>query len=169
MEVHDSFIPDNLMAGIKNVILGPSFPWYYCSTVVKDNDNDLKQFQLTHKLYSQNRPVSQFFDVLQPLIDQMGVYSLLSCKANLNMYAGEGGYEHGLHTDISYFPEGTEVTTAVFYLNTNNGYTYFESSGEKVYSVENRLVTFPSTERHTGSNPTDVKGRYVLNINYIKA
>ena len=55
--------------------------------------------------------------------------------------------------------------TGVFYLNTNNGYTYFES-GERVDSVENRLLVFPSSKRHAGTTNTDVDYRCVINLNW---
>ena len=55
--------------------------------------------------------------------------------------------------------------TAVFYVNTNNGYTIFES-GEKVSSVENRMVIFDSNILHTGTTCTDERVRCVLNFNY---
>ena len=42
-----------------------------------------------------------------------------------------------LHEKIKYW------TTSILYMNTNNGYTIFEN-GDKVESVENRLVTFPN-------------------------
>ena len=40
--------------------------------------------------------------------------------------------------------------TSILYMNTNNGYTKFET-GETVQSVENRLVTFSNHVQHTGS------------------
>jgi Rps23 Pro-64 3,4-dihydroxylase Tpa1-like proline 4-hydroxylase len=57
-------------------------------------------------------------------------------------------------------------TTAIFYLNNNNGYTIFED-GSKVDSVENRLVVFNSNVMHSGVSQTDSKVRCVINLNYI--
>ena len=55
--------------------------------------------------------------------------------------------------------------TAIFYLNTNNGYTLFED-GTKIESVANRLLTFDANLPHTGTSCTDKQFRCVLNINY---
>ena len=58
-------------------------------------------------------------------------------------------------------------TTAIFYLNSNNGYTEFED-GTKVESVANRFVSFPSTLKHRGTSCTDENVRVVINFNYFK-
>ena len=71
--------------------------------------------------------------------------------------------------DIGDFNDSLEKlkqwTTSIYYVNTNNGYTKFET-GEIVESVENRMVTFPSNIRHTGSSCSDEKIRVVINFNY---
>ena len=56
--------------------------------------------------------------------------------------------------------------TAILYMNTNDGYTEFES-GEIVESVANRVVIFSGTKMHRGTTCTDAKRRVVMNINYI--
>ena len=56
--------------------------------------------------------------------------------------------------------------TAIFYINTNNGYTYFED-GQKIESIENRMVMFPSNIPHAGATCTDEDRRVVLNLNYL--
>jgi hypothetical protein len=51
------------------------------------------------------------------------------------------------------------------YINDNNGYTEFDT-GEKVKSVQNRVVIFKNGLLHQGVSCTDVAKRLVLNINY---
>ena len=60
-----------------------------------------------------------------------------------------------------------QSSTSIFYVNTNNGYTKFED-GTKVESVANRMVTFPSNMKHTGTSCTDERIRVVINFNYFK-
>ena len=69
----------------------------------------------------------------------------------------------GFHTD---YTGGNKFTTYVFYLNTNNGGTKFET-GEFINSVENRLVVFDGMTPHSGVTATDTKGRFVLNMNVV--
>ena len=57
------------------------------------------------------------------------------------------------------------LNTSILYLNTNDGYTIFED-GTKIESVENRLVTFDSHIKHSGTSCTNQKVRLVLNMNY---
>ena len=58
--------------------------------------------------------------------------------------------------------------TAIFYLNTNNGYTKFQDNTiQDVNSVANRLITFDGSLQHAGCSCTDQNVRVVLNINYI--
>ena len=83
---------------------------------------------------------------------------LLRIKANLRprtLFHRSGGY----HIDTE------NVTTAILYLNTNNGWTRFKKGG-KVKSVANRLVKFESNLEHTGYTCTNKKRRVVINFNY---
>ena len=57
------------------------------------------------------------------------------------------------------------VTTAILYINTNNGYTKFKKGG-KVKSVANRVVIFDSNLEHMGYACTNEKRRIVVNFNY---
>ena len=56
--------------------------------------------------------------------------------------------------------------TAVYYINSNNGYTKLIDQ-TIVLSEENKLLTFDSNIRHTGATCTDENVRIVLNINYL--
>jgi hypothetical protein len=89
---------------------------------------------------------------------------LIRIKANLTPRADKI-VEHGFHRDIE--PPIPNATTAILYLNTNNGYTVFED-GTKIDSVANTFVSFPSDTKHTGSTCTDTKFRGLINFNYIK-
>jgi hypothetical protein len=56
--------------------------------------------------------------------------------------------------------------TAIFYLNTCDGYTIF-NDGDKIYSVENTLIIFPGRLLHCGTTCTNENRRLVININYM--
>ena len=83
------------------------------------------------------------------------------CKVKVNMNTRTSKIvEHGFHTDVPF-----KCKTSILYLNTNDGYTIFED-GTKIESVENRLVTFDSHIKHSGTSCTNQKVRLVLNMNY---
>jgi len=65
------------------------------------------------------------------------------------------------HRDQEY-----KAKAAIYYLNTNNGYTQFKEGKEKVHSVKNRMAFFDTGAYHLGTNSTDCKNRLVLNFNY---
>ena len=66
---------------------------------------------------------------------------------------------------VSYDDEVLPHNVAIIYLNSNDGYTFFED-GAKIESVENRCIIFPGNLKHAGTSCTDSNLRVVLNINY---
>lgn len=68
---------------------------------------------------------------------------------------------------IEQIPNDVKVYTAILYLNTNNGHTIFEDTGEKIESKRNRLVVFDARRAHAGTSFTDARNRIVININFI--
>ena len=69
-----------------------------------------------------------------------------------------------MHIDL--IGQSSPQKTAIFYVNTNNGWTEFKKGG-KVKSVANRIVIFDSQLYHQGYTCTDQKRRVVMNFNWI--
>jgi hypothetical protein len=160
LDIKDNFLPESLLDTLVSKVLSPSFKWSY-STVVDgiDVENDMYNFQFVHTLYYQNKPTSDFFEDFSFAFNCLRPNSLVKCKINFNPCYKEV-IQHKLHTDVPF-----ECKTSILYLNTNDGYTLFED-GSKVESVSNRLVTFNSQLKHTGTTCTNSRGRIVLNVNY---
>ena len=99
------------------------------------------------------------------LEDYLNIKRWWSARVNCTVIQPEQ-YIGPYHIDFEqpYFKENT--TTAILYLNSNNGGTKFEENGEIVQSKKNRLVKFPTTSRHAGVWHTDAKLRFVLNMTY---
>ena len=73
---------------------------------------------------------------------------------------------HSFHTDYKITSNRYDkVTTSIFYINSNDGYTEFED-GTRIESIGNRLVTFPIHLKHTGTTCTNHSVRIVINYNY---
>ena len=139
---------------IHNFIDAKQVPWFV--VYQKEYKNS---FYFSHLPYDQQTIASQWFSILGPILRELNPKSLVRIKANLFPRTGKIE-EHGYHTDFPF-----KCTTSIFYLNTNNGYTKFED-GTIVESVANRLLTFPSLCKHTGSSCTDEAGRVSINFNY---
>ena len=88
----------------------------------------------------------------------MGVKKLRRIKGNLNTRTV-------FHRKTGWHYDYADMTTAILYLNTNNGWTEIEGYG-KINSVANRVVIFDSNLKHTGVTTTDEKIRVMLNFNY---
>jgi len=163
-EIIDNFLDDLDFQVIQDIMLGDDFPWFYTNGVNKAEDDYAKnQYQFIHLFYSEGMPRSSFFNILEPLIKKVNPISWLRIKANLNPRT-ENIFEHGFHVDYS--KTIPNQRTAVFYLNSNNGYTLFED-GTKIESVKNRLVSFKTHLLHSGSTCNDSNRRVLLNLNYI--
>lgn len=163
VEVIDNLLSDEELKSLENYLLHPDFPWYFNHGVLtpeysKDNHLD---FQFVHTFYDKYAPSSAHIGALDSLLTAIKPNALIRIKANLNPIAPEQ-VEHGYHVDFDF-----TCKTAVFYVNTNNGYTKFKT-GEVINSVANRLLVFDSFMPHTGSTTTDSFGRVLINLNYFK-
>tara|TARA_R100000152_G_C6689520_1_gene121480 strand:- start:207 stop:740 length:534 start_codon:yes stop_codon:yes gene_type:complete len=138
--------------------------WKYNDTIAGVND-DLDNFQFVHTFFNIRDPylekgLSPHCHILKPILLKLAVFHLLRVKANLRPRTAVP-VQSNMHTDLE-----LNQRTAIFYLNTNNGYTLFED-GTKVDSIENTLLIFHGHRKHSGVSCTDQKRRIVLNINYI--
>lgn len=153
-EIIDNFLTEEEFIQIYNLISSSEFPWFFGKVASESN-----YFQLTHCFYQNDEPTG-YFKYLRFLRQKLKMKSLVRIKANINPHTKEL-IEHNDAWHID-FPN---MTTSILYLNTNDGYTMFET-GKKVNSLENRLVIFDSNIKHTGTTCTDQPGRIVLNMNF---
>jgi hypothetical protein len=164
MKIIDNFLPKEEFKNLQNFLLSDIFPWFFNGFVVTEG-KDIKEdcFQFIYNFYINGYP-SQYFKIVSPLVEKINPLAIIRLKANLTTH-GKKIIEHGYHIDQD-DPKNI-ISSAIFYINDNNGYTKFED-GTKVNSVENRLVIFNSSIKHTGTNCTDTQRRVILNFNYIK-
>ena len=163
IKVTNNFINQEDFKKLQEYMLGSFFPWYYNPMVLLDQDSK-DYFQFTHLFYNgDNLLKSEFFELLKPILDKIKPLTICRVKANL-LTKTYKIIEHGFHTD---FTNDDRITTGVFYINSNNGYTKFKN-GQVYKSEANKFVEFNSTEMHTGSTCTDENIRIIINFNYIK-
>jgi hypothetical protein len=170
VQVFDNYLPLHTFLGLKEYFTNETFPWFFSNAVKKDladlSTHSNYNWQLYHMLYHTPDVISDHNEALIPLYNALDLGVIIKSKVNCNPIS-EKIFEHGMHTDITIGNLASITTTVVYYLNTNNGYTKFED-GTIVESVQNRLVKFPSSLKHTGSTCTDEPRRLVFNINYIE-
>jgi hypothetical protein len=162
MKIIDDFLLKEEFNNIKEKILSDYFPWYFNDGVVIKNDD---YFQFTHIMYIDDKPNSEFFNLMETIISKLNILTLIRIKVNLQTRTNKI-IEQGMHTDHNY--TGYEkMKSAIFYLNTNNGYTKFNDK-KIIHSKENRIVIFNAKIKHTGSSCTDKKNRVAINLNYVE-
>ena len=167
MEVIDNAISGDELKIIQENMLASAFPWFFNANTIDDNTLcGVNDFQFTHVFYvdanGYGYPESNYFEIIKPIIKRLNCRFLLRAKANLRTVAPEKDMIAGWHRDYE-----IKSQTAIFYVNSNNGYTMFKESGKKVESVENRLVVFPTDLEHCGVSCTDNKQRVVINFNFL--
>ena len=167
--INDNFLSPQDFETIKNEVTATEFQWSF-SKHVDHPEEDPTPGQFVHTAYYGSVPGSDFYNRLAPIIEhKFGISTLYRIKLNLQPRLPEP-FTYMFHSDLSHdFEEdvASHWTTAILYINTNNGYTEFEN-GEKVKSVANRLVMFPSNFKHRGITQTDEQTRIMINFNFLK-
>ena len=164
-EVKDNFLSDDDFSNLSALMLSHDLPWYYNDKKVRENDG---QYQFTHTFYRKFCWSSDWFMYLEPILEKFNPIALIRIKANLTpkQYKRQQSSLHCDGEDEWGRVVEKEWLTSIFYLNTNNGYTFFED-GTKIKSVANRLLTFPSSTKHGGSTCDDENVRVLINFNYV--
>ena len=162
IKILDNFLAKEDADNIERECKHPFFPWYYASSINPEYDHLQEkpnhQFQFVHSFYFEHKVMSNAWPILEPLIKKIKIKSLIRVKANC-IPMTEQIITHGFHIDYR------DNLTAIYYVNSNNGYTEFET-GEKIKSEKNRLIIFDSNIKHRGTTSTDAHCRMNININY---
>ena len=154
-KIIDNFLLKEELQNLNESILGKSFPWYKSTVLVEADDT-----QFVHLFFHEEKINSTFFPLLGPILNKLKVKTLVKAKVN-TLLRTDKIKEHGFHIDFEY----DDLKTAVFYCNTNNGYTKL-INGDIINSIENRILIFNSKTMHTGTTCTDMAYRTVINFNY---
>lgn len=161
-DVRDNFLDQHIHQQIMETMLSEQFPWFYNAGVVDKKttlDDVGMDYQFTHRFFD-GTVGSNYFDLIAPLLNALDYKALIRVKANLNPTTVSVHCPSGYHTDQSF-----ECKTALYYINTNDGWTEFES-GAKIESIANRLVVFDTLTDHRGVTCCDKSVRCLININY---
>lgn len=166
MRIIDNYLAPDAFRALSTAIMSPLFPWEK-SQILKEPPAHFPpecNLQYVHGFYLQNAKRvyrSRQLGLIQPLLADINPRRLIKAKVNLT---------HRQTAQVAYaFHQDTQqpgATTAVLYLNTNNGYTLFED-GRKADSVANRMVFFDAALAHSGVHCTDTDKRLVLNLNML--
>ncbi len=158
MQVIENFLDNDTFKSLQQPLLSQQFPWYYRASQVKADDKKFSDY-FCHSFFQSVTINSDYWNLVIPLVNKLNVKALIEIRANLVIQRPKKIIS-GFHTDNDY-----DCKTAIFYINTCNGYTLFEN-GEKVKCNENKIIIFDTNLKHAAASQTDTKQRVVLNINY---
>jgi hypothetical protein len=165
-KIIDDFLSEEELRYLQNLIVYNSeFPLFFNNSVSFKGEPDSDwRWYATHILYNKDIPNSEYFkgvyDIFIPKFSQVvGFKSLIRIKANMYPHT-DTLKENEQHVDLS-FPHHA----AVFSLNTCDGFTRM-NDGNKVDSVENRIVFFDASLPHNSTTTTN-KARYNINFNWL--
>jgi hypothetical protein len=186
----DNILSEEKFNNLSDEVLSRNFPWFFNRTPPSHggvNDIFLHGWGNTvlfreQVMYDPNNTLLQ---AAENILIQAGedLQELLRVRLILNT-ATDKNYENGAHVDISY-----EHRTALFYFNDSDGDTIVYNERfdpdygpdtnsfykEKITHLTqltavtpkaNRLFIFDGLHYHTGTTPTTVPRRVVMNINY---
>ena len=175
MKVEDDFLDKTQFDILQTFILSGQCGWFFNEDIDYEGANK-DTFQFTHSFYRNNCPSSDHYEKLWAVIEKFnesdpergasGGIILARCKANL-LTRTPKIIKNSYHCDFVPLLKKKlkHLTTSIYYINSNNGYTEFED-GTIVESVANRMLSFPTNLQHRGTSCTDEKRRIVINFNY---
>ena len=139
---------------------------HYAGANMNAKDLLILQMLVSNNVYYDT--FANYYDIIgEPLpegsfLEMKKLEDLLRIK--INFYpTSETLYEHPMHTDHDFPHRG-----ALLSLNTCDGYTKLQETGEKYPSVANTLLLFNSSKHHCSTNTTSAVGRFNININYLQ-
>ena len=163
VKVIDNFIPESDFKLLQEYMLN-DVRWAFAPWIADKNNLSLNQYQFCHVMYYPNVGILEGNPkVLSPIVERLTCKYIMRVKANLQTYTPELVI-NDWHIDMDY-----NNKTAIYYVNTCDGYTEFEETGQKVESIRNRIVIFDGSMRHRGTTTTNSKIRMLINFNYIPA
>lgn len=160
IKIIDNFLPKRTSNQIKEVMTSNMFPWYYNDGVAYQNNSENEDFYFTHLFYVNNVFQSNFIEpVVFPLLEKLNPNALIRIKGNLYPRT-EDLKNNSDHVDYKFQHVG-----AIYYVNSNNGYTILQD-GTEIESIQNRLLIFDPSVPHRSTHCTDERFRLNINFNY---
>ena len=127
IQIIDNFLPEEEFKSIQSLMTSFQFNWFYQEGRTTEDDG---KYLMVHMFYQPEvGSNSQYINIWNTFMTKVEAKKCERIKANLTFRTPTIEFEE-YHFD---YPD---MKTATFYINTNNGYTEFES-GVRVSSVAN--------------------------------
>ena len=157
IEIIDNFLPEEEFKSIQSLLLGEQFYWFYQRGRTSDDDG---LYLMLHMFYQPEvGENSDYLPMWNTFMNKVEAKKCTRIKANLT-------FKTPTIEPAQYHIDYADMKTAIFYINTNNGYTEVKS-GVRVSSVANRVCIFDSNLKHRGTTHSEGdQQRIAVNFNY---
>ena len=157
MNIYKNFINKKKFNKINCALLSDYFPWYYKPHQVLTSKKNSSY--MSHHFVINGKTNSNQFFLLEPILNKLKPKKILNIRANLCLKRPSRCDWH-----VDKFTDNLIHKTAIYYVNTNNGYTEFKN--KKVKCIQNQIVIFDAYLKHRAKIQTDKDMRVVINFNY---
>jgi hypothetical protein len=157
-EIIKNFLDEEDFYKIKSIMFSNEFPWFF-NEFQTTGKND--GFFMGHNFYHSHQKNSVYYNsIIEPILKKLKPNMISEIRANL-LFKTNKHIQSDFHLDKTFF-----CKTAIFYVNTNNGYTLLRDK-TKIKAEENKLLIIDSKTYHAAVTQTDVERRVVINFNYL--
>ena len=172
IKVLKNFLPNIYYNKLNDIVNGDNFQWFFNESNLDTKKPPFKKgkFYFTHNIFDENiGQMSDYYNIFEPILyfidSKIKVNKLLRVKLNLYTNQNKKIYQ-GEHCDIldTNNKPLTNSYTGILNFTTCNGYTVVE--GEKIPSIENRMILHDPSKQHYGTTTSNAKRRIIANFNY---
>tara|TARA_Y100001963_G_scaffold154875_1_gene244637 strand:+ start:1916 stop:2386 length:471 start_codon:yes stop_codon:yes gene_type:complete len=155
MDLTENYLDEESLKKLNINLNSNTFPWFWVKKI--QGVDNINNYHFVHDFYTNDRICSHWFPLMESFISLIKPKALIRIKANLNVRTDK----HIIFT--KHRDQEFDCKVAVFYLNSNDGYTLINN--KKIKSVKNRMLFF-NNDWHSSSTTTDQPNRIVINFNY---
>ena len=160
-KIIDNFLEEKDFKQLKDFMFCSNMPWFYANELNHNQTDKTLHSYFTHTFYIQDEGIgsSNCFNQVALILDKLKIKALIRVKGNL--YTRTNKIEtHTSHKDYKF-----KHKACLYSVNTCDGGTIL-SNGEKIKSVENRMLFFDAYKLHSRTSTKNAKARININFNY---
>jgi hypothetical protein len=184
--VIDQAVPTSIQDALESLTLGSKINWFRNKGATYDEGprmifpvtpDSLEVQQFTHTIYELNKPSSQLFASILPVMTAIPytIKQMIRIKLNLCVYAQtDNPNAHGMPY-VNFTEVSEQLISAVYYVNDSTGDTliFDQRYGQagpltvktRVPPKKGRLVVFDGRLLHAGNTPRTNEPRININFN----
>ena len=167
LDIIDDALPHYAQESIKNILLHPTFPWYYRDITMEGLHPSKNKHHFIHSLLYNDMSKDHYFDNIMRFFSfpEFETHRLSRVQFNLNTPYKRRYIDNIKHEDL---PGSGGVSYLYYPIDSDGPTTFYDGwRKRKVNPKQGRLVRFPSDTIHSTNVPFKYEKRIVLNIVFL--